>query len=104
MLAAAFAITQLWPDSAMAVSRIGAFVMPLARPAVPSAVGSTRHIRPSQGDGGFGSMQPVADRTVLPAPASHHPTPRHYRPVRHNNKMTQQYYQPARQYYQWHVH
>jgi hypothetical protein len=97
MLAAAFAIAPLWPGSAMAVSRHGAFVTALAP-------GSTPHIRVPQGDGGFSSTLPVADRTVLPAPTSHHPTPRHYRPVRHNNKMTQQYYQPARQYYQWHVH
>jgi hypothetical protein len=57
-----------------------------------------------QGDGGFNPTLPVADRTIVPTLSSHHPTPRHYKPVRHNNRQGQQYYQPSRQYYQWQVH
>jgi hypothetical protein len=111
MLAAVFAIVPLWPGSAAAASRHEAFLMPPARPAVGSAmipvanpVGRANQIHSPQGVGRFKPTLPVADRTVIPAPTSHHPTPRHYKPVRHSNKMAQQYYQPARQYYQWHMH
>lgn len=62
-----------------------------------AVVGSVRH------NGGVNPTLPVADRTVVSTQWSHHSsTPRHYKPVRH--KQTQQYYQPARQYYQWHEH
>ncbi len=33
---------------------------------------------------------------------SHHATSQHTKRIRHNSRRAQQYYQPARQYYQWH--
>ena len=77
VIAAVFVVVPFWSGSA-------------------AVVGSVRH------NGGVNPTLPVADRTVVPMQWSHHSTPRHYKPVRH--KQTQQYYQPARQYYQWHEH
>jgi hypothetical protein len=78
MIAAVLVVVPLWSGNAMAASGLGAFLAP------PASL-------------------PIADRTILPTP-SHHPMPRHYKPVRHNTKQAQQYYQPPRQYYEWHVH
>jgi hypothetical protein len=50
------------------------------------------------------NLSKVADGAVLPSPPSHHHTSQNYKHARHNNTPHQQYYQPARQYYAWHVH
>jgi hypothetical protein len=48
---------------------------------------------------------PVADRPGLHAHAYHNSPRRRYEPVaQHQSKPGQQYYQPARQYYQWQEH
>jgi hypothetical protein len=85
LIASAFVVVPLWSGSA-------------------TVVGSMRHIGSPQGNGGVKPAIPVADRTVLSTSSSRHQTSRHYKTVRHANKQTQQYYQPARQYYQWHQH
>jgi len=79
------------------------FVMVLLGSGSTTAVGSMRHIESPQGNGGINRTLPVADRTVLSTQSSHHSS-RHYKTARHSNKQAQQYYQPARQYYQWHEH
>jgi hypothetical protein len=69
-----------------------------------TGVGSIRQTESPRGSGGVNPAIPVADRTVLSTSSHRHPTSRHYKTVQHTNKQTQQYYQPARQYYQWHEH
>ena len=110
MIASIFVVVPLWSGSATVVLRHGAFLMPSASPATQSAmvpaakpVDSTHYVRLPQSDDAFNLTLPVADRTTLPTPLSH-PKPRHYKAVRHNSGQAQQYYQPARQYYEWHVH